>query len=327
MELYENLLETLGDTPLVKLGRFFDGEATLAAKIESFNPGSSVKDRIGIAMIEAAEAEGRLTPGMTIVEPTSGNTGVGLCIAANLRGYAMVCTAADKIPPEKVALLEAYGARVITCPTDVDADDPRSYYKVAERIRDEEGAFLPYQYFNQANPMAHYRTTGPEIWRQTDGKITHWVAGVGTGGTISGAGRYLKEQNPGIRVIGVDPVGSVYAHYKEHGELPPKEQIHQYLIDGIGEDLLPESVWMDVIDEILTVDDRSAYDAVFELARTESIFTGTSGAAAAVGARQVAADLGPDALVVTLFPDSGERYLSKLNETWMREKGLLDPVG
>jgi len=324
MELYENLLQTLGDTPLVRLGRFFDGAATLAAKIESFNPGSSVKDRIGIAMIEAAEAEGKLTPGMTIVEPTSGNTGVGLCIAANLKGYSMICTTADKIPPEKVALLEAYGARVVTCPTDVAADDPRSYYKVAERIRDEEGAFLPYQYYNQANPMAHYRTTGPEIWRQTDGKITHWVAGVGTGGTISGAGRYLKERNPEIRVIGVDPIGSVYAHYKEHGTLPPPEQIHQYLIDGIGEDLLPESVWMDVIDEIVTVDDRSAYDAVFELARSEAIFTGTSGAAAAVGARRVAADLGPEALVVTLFPDSGERYLSKLNETWMREKGLLD---
>ncbi|MEZ5331569.1 MAG: cysteine synthase family protein [Thermoanaerobaculia bacterium] len=326
MELYENLLETLGDTPLVKLGRYFDGAATLAVKVESFNPGSSVKDRIGIAMIEAAEAEGKLRPGMTIVEPTSGNTGVGLCIAAILKGYRMVCTTADKIPPEKVALLEAYGARVITCPTEVAADDPRSYYKVAERIRDEEGAFLPYQYYNQANPMAHYRTTGPEIWRQTDGRITHWVAGIGTGGTISGTGRFLKEQNPDVRVVGVDPVGSVYAYFKEHGELPPEDRIHQYLIDGIGEDLMPGSVWMDVIDEVVTVDDRSAYDAVFELARTEAIFTGSSGGAAAVGARRVASELGSEALVVTLFPDSGERYLSKLNETWMRRKGLLDPA-
>jgi cystathionine beta-synthase len=324
MELYENLLETLGNTPLVKLARFHRGPATLAAKIESSNPGGSVKDRIGIAMIEAAEREGKLHPGMTIVEPTSGNTGVGLCIAAILKGYKMICTAADKIPAEKVALLEAYGAEVITCPTEVPADDPRSYYKLAERIRDEQGAFLPYQYYNQANPMAHYYTTGPEVWRQTEGRVTHWVVGVGTGGTISGAGRYLKEQNPAIQVVGVDPIGSVYTYYKAHGRLPPAEQIHQYLIDGIGEDLLPESCWIDVIDEFIQVDDKSAYKALFELARTEAIFTGSSGAAAAVGARRVAERLGPEAFVVTLFPDSGERYLSKLNDRWMRDKGLLD---
>ncbi len=324
MRLYENLLETLGNTPLVKLSRFHRGPATLAAKLESFNPGSSVKDRIGIAMIEAGEREGKLRPGMTIVEPTSGNTGVGLCIAAILKGYKMICTAADKIPAEKVALLEAYGAKVITCPTEVPADDPRSYYKLAERIRDEQGAFLPYQYYNQANPLAHYYTTGPEVWRQAEGRVTHWVVGVGTGGTISGAGKYLKEQNPGIKVIGVDPIGSVYTYYKEHGQLPPQEQIHQYLIDGIGEDLLPESCWIDVIDQFLQVDDRTAYDTIFELARTEAIFTGSSGAAAAVGARRVAEQLGPEAFVVTLFPDSGERYLSKLNDKWMREKGLLD---
>ncbi len=324
MRLYENLLETLGDTPLVKLGRYHRGPALLAAKVESFNPGGSVKDRIGIAMIEAAEREGKLKPGMTIVEPTSGNTGVGLCIAAILKGYRMICTAADKIPAEKVALLEAYGAEVITCPTEVPADDPRSYYKLAERIRDEQGAFLPYQYYNQANPMAHYHTTGPEVWRQSEGRVTHWVVGVGTGGTISGAGKYLKEQNPAIRVIGVDPIGSVYTYLKAHGELPPQEQIHQYLIDGIGEDLLPESVWMDTIDEFVQVEDRTAYRAVLELARTEAIFTGSSGGAAAAVARQVASELGPDAFVVTLFPDSGERYLSKLNERWMREKGLLD---
>ncbi len=324
MEIYENLLETLGDTPLVKLDRFAPEGATVATKLEQFNPGASVKDRIGIAMIEAAEESGELQPGDTIVEPTSGNTGVGLAIAANLRGYKLVCTTADKIPPEKIALLEAYGAKVIVCPTDVAADDPRSYYKVAERLRDEEGAYLPYQYYNQANPMAHYHSTGPEIWRQTDGKITHWVAGVGTGGTISGTAKYLKEQNPDIRVIGVDPIGSVYKFYKETGELPPEEQIHQYLIDGIGEDLLPGSVWMDTIDEVIKVTDKDAYAAVLELARDEAIFTGSSGGAAAAGARRVAADLPEDNLVVTLFPDSGERYLSKLNETWMREQGLLD---
>ena len=322
MEIYDNILATLGNTPLVRLDRYFDGTAGLVAKLESFNPGSSVKDRIGVAMIEAAEAEGLLSPGDTIVEPTSGNTGLGLAIAANLKGYRMVCVAADKIPLEKVALLEAYGADVVLCPTEVTPEDPASYYRTAERIRDERRGFLPNQYFNQANPTAHYRTTGPEIWRQTGGAVTHWVAGVGTGGTISGTGRYLKEQNPEIRVIGVDPVGSVYRHFKEHGELPPAERIHQYLIDGIGEDLMPESVWMDVIDEVVTVDDASAYRAVFDLARKEAIFTGSSGGAAAVGARRISRGLGPEAMVVTLFPDSGERYLSKLNRTWLEDHGL-----
>ncbi len=323
MELYDDILETLGNTPLVRLSRFSTAGAPLAAKVEYFNPGSSVKDRIGISMIEAAERDGLLEPGATIVEPTSGNTGVGLAIAATLRGYKLICTAADKIPPEKVTLLEAYGVEVILCPTGVPADDPRSYYKVAERIRDEQGAFLPYQYYNQANPEAHYRTTGPEIWRQTDGRVTHWIAGMGTGGTISGVGRYLKEQNPEIRVIGVDPIGSVYKHYKETGELPPSDRIHQYLIDGIGEDLLPESIWMDVIDDVISIDDRTAYRAVFELAQTEAIFVGSSSAAAAAGARQVARELPEDALCVTLFPDSGERYLSKLNKDWLRKHDLL----
>lgn len=323
MEIYEHILETLGDTPLVKLRRYHPDGALLAAKIESFNPGGSVKDRIGLAMIEAGERAGLLEPGGTIVEPTSGNTGVGLAMAAVLRGYKLICTAADKIPKEKVALLEAFGVEVVLCPTNVEADDPRSYYKVAERIRDERGAYLPYQYHNQANPEAHYRTTGPEIWRQTEGRITHWVAGIGTGGTISGAAKYLKEQNPAIRVVGIDAVGSVYAYLKEHGELPPPEQIHQYLIDGIGEDFLPGSVWLDTIDEVITIDDQTAYRTVLELARTEAIFTGTSGAAAAAGARQVARGLPADAVVVTLFPDSGERYLSKLNREWMGRHGLL----
>ena len=324
MEIYENILETLGDTPLVKLGRFHPGPATLAAKVEAFNPGGSVKDRIGVAMIEAGEEAGLLQPGGTIVEPTSGNTGVGLAMAANLRGYRLICTAPDKIPKEKIALLEAMGATVIPCPTNVEADDPRSYYKVAERIRDEQGAYLPYQYYNQANPQAHYRTTGPEIWRQTDGKVTHWVTGVGTGGTISGVAKYLKEQNPEVRVIGVDTVGSVYTYYFKHRELPPADQIHQYLIDGIGEDFMPSTVWWDYLDDVFPVDDQSAYDATLELAKGESIFTGSSGGAAAAGARQVARELGPEGLVVTLFPDSGERYLSKLNKEWLRAKGLIE---
>jgi cystathionine beta-synthase len=323
LEIYANILETLGNTPLVRLDRFCPDGATLAAKVESANPGGSVKDRIAAALIDAGEQAGLLKPGGTIVEPTSGNTGLGLAMAATLRGYRMVCTAADKIPAEKVALLKAFGAEVHLCPTNVEADDPRSYYKVAERIRDEEGAYLPYQYYNQANPQAHYDSTGPEIWRQTEGTITHWVVGMGTGGTISGTAKYLKEQNPAVRVVGVDTVGSVYAYYREHGELPPAADIHQYLIDGIGEDFLPKTVWWDFIDEVVTVDDPAAYAAVLELAQTEAIFTGSSGGAAVVAARQIAAKASAEDLVVTLLPDSGERYLSKLNETWMRAQGLL----
>jgi cystathionine beta-synthase len=323
MAMYENLLETMGNTPLIKLRRFHPRGALLAAKVEYFNPGGSVKDRIGTALIEAGERAGLLQPGGTIVEPTSGNTGVGLALAANLKGYRLICVAPDKIPPEKVALLEALGAEVIRCPTSVAADDPRSYYKVSERIRDEQGAYLPYQYYNQANPESHYRSTGPEIWRQTEGKVTHWVCGVGTGGTISGVARYLKEQNPEVRVIGVDTVGSVYAYYFEHRQLPPAAQIHQYLIDGIGEDFMPATVWWDYLDGIVTVDYRSAYQATLELARKEGIFGGSSSGAAVEGARRVAREAPPDGLVVTLIPDSGERYLSKLNAAWMRQKGLL----
>ena len=322
---YESVLETIGWTPLIRLTRVTRGIRTpVYAKAEIFNPGGSVKDRIGLAMIEAGEREGKLRPGGTVVEPTSGNTGVGLALACILRGYRLICTAADKIPMEKVALLEALGATVIRCPTNVDADDPRSYYKVAERIRDEEGAYLPYQYYNQANPEAHYRGTGPEIWGQTDGKVTHWVVGIGTGGTISGAGKYFKEQNPDVKVIAVDTVGSVYRHLHEHGEMPPPEQIHQYLVDGIGEDFVPTTAWLDLVDEVITIDDKTAYRTTMELARTEGIFTGSSGGAAAAAARQVAEREGEGAFVVTLFPDSGERYLSKLNEAWMRDKGLLD---
>ncbi len=324
MEILDDILGALGDTPMVRLRRFWPQGAELVAKIESFNPGSSVKDRIGPAMIAVGEESGQLKPGGTIVEPTSGNTGLGLAMAAILKGYRMVCTAADKIPKEKVALLQAFGVEVVLCPTEVEADDPRSYYKVAERLRDEEGAYLPYQYYNQANPQAHYLSTGPEIWRQTDGRVTHWVTGMGTGGTISGTARYLKERNPAVRVVGVDTIGSIYAYYWEHGEVPPQEQIHQYLIDGIGEDFMPETVWWDSIDEVITVDDPTAYRAVLELARTEAIFTGSSGGAAVAGARRVARSAAADALVVTLLPDSGERYLSKLNETWMREHGLLE---
>lgn len=324
MEIHENILATMGNTPMVRLQRFFTGEAILAAKLEAFNPGSSVKDRIGSALIAAGEAEGLLKPGGTIVEPTSGNTGVGLAMAACLKGYRLICTVPDKVPVEKIALLKAFGVKVIVCPTDVAPEDPRSYYKVAERIRDEDGAYLPYQYHNQANPMAHYRTTGPEIWRQTDGAITHWVVGMGTGGTISGTGRFLKEKNPDIQVIGVDTEGSVYRHYQEHRALPPADKIHSYLVDGIGEDFVPGCVWWDYIDRVITIDDRTGYQTTMELARTEGIFCGSSGGCAAAAARQVASSVGAEALVVCLFPDSGERYLSKLNDQWLGEKGLLE---
>lgn len=324
MEIYDDILQTLGNTPLVRLDRYVPTGATVAAKIESFNPGSSVKDRVGLALIEAGEKAGLLQPGGTIVEPTSGNTGLGLAMAAILKGYRLVCTAADKIPKEKIALLEAFGVEVIVCPANVEADDPRSYYKQAERLRDEEGAYLPYQYYNQANPQAHFGSTGPEIWRQTDGQITHWVCGMGTGGTISGTGKFLKEQNPDIKVIGVDTVGSVYKYYNDHREMPPADQLHSYLVDGIGEDFMPHTVWWDFIDDVVTVDDKTAYGAVLELARTEAIFTGSSGGAAVVAAAQVAQAAADDALVITLLPDSGERYLSKLNQDWMRQQGLLD---
>jgi cystathionine beta-synthase len=322
MEIHDNFLGTLGNTPLVRLGRYSPTGAPLAAKIEFFNPGSSVKDRIGIAMIEAAEREGLLQPGMTLVEPTSGNTGLGLAIAALLKGYKLVCTASEKISKEKVAMLEAHGAKVIICPLDVEPDDPRSYYKVAERLRDEEGAFLPYQYYNQANPLAHYRTTGPEIWQQTEGRVTHWVAGIGTGGTISGVAKFLKEKNPSIRVIGVDPQGSVYAHYKKTGAILPLDEQKSYLIDGIGQSYIPKSAWMEFVDDVVTVDDATAYRAVYELCSTEAIFAGSSGGAAVHAARDLAATLPEDALVVTLLPDSGERYLSKLNPDWLTTKGL-----
>jgi cystathionine beta-synthase len=211
---------------------------------------------------------------------------------------------------------------VIICPVDVASDDPRSYTKVAERIRDEQGAFLPYQYFNPANPGAHYETTGPEIWEQTDGKLTHWVAGIGTGGTISGVAKYLKERNPAVQVVGVDPVGSVYGYFLRHGHMPPPEELGLYLIDGIGQSYLPDSYWPDYIDDVVTVDDQTAYRSIFELARTEAIFTGSSGGAAVWAAREVARRLPDDAFVVTLLPDSGERYLSKLNEEWLSQKGL-----
>lgn len=320
--ILDSVLDTLGNTPLVRLRRFAPHGAPLAAKLECFNPGSSVKDRIAVALVDAGEESGELRPGGTIVQPTSGNTGLGLAVVANLRGYHLVCTAPDKVPAEKVALLEAFGAEVILCSSKLPPEDPGSYCRVAERIRDERNGYLPSQYEHPSNPGAHYRTTGPEIWRQTEGKVTHWIAGMGTGGTLSGTARYLKEQNPEIRVIGVDPEGSIYAHYHRHGKVLPPEERRRYLTDGIGQEFLPKTVWWQWIDEVVTVDDRSAYQAALELARTEAVFAGSSAGAAAAAARSLARDLPESSLVVTLFPDSGERYLSKMNRSWLEKHGL-----
>jgi cystathionine beta-synthase len=327
VDIAADILGLLGHTPMLYLDRLRpDGGARIAAKLEMYNPGFSVKDRIGLALIRAGEQTGRLRPGGTIVEPTSGNTGLGLAMAARVLGYKMVCTVPDKVPVEKQRLLAAFGAQLIVCPTNVEAQDPRSYYKQAERLRDEEGAYLPYQYYNQANPEAHLATTGPEVWQQTDGGLTHFVAGVGTGGTISGTGRYLHEQaaaaKRSVQVVGVDTVGSVYEYYFRNRRLPPTDQIHQYLIDGIGEDFLPKAVWWDAIDDVVTVSDEDAYMMQARLVREQAIFTGSSGGAAVAGALRVAADLPEDALVVTLLPDSGERYLSKFNDEWLRGHGL-----
>ncbi len=324
MRYYNNILELIGRTPLIKLNNIVPRDGPLVfVKAEFLNPGGSVKDRIGIKMIEVAEREGLLKPGGTIVEPTSGNTGMGLALAAVLKGYKMVFTMPDKMSKEKEDLLRAFGGEVIRCPTAVEPDDPRSYYKVAERIvKETPNAYSPNQYFNLNNPQAHYETTGPEIWEDTDGKITHFVAGVGTGGTISGVGKYLKEKNPNVQIIGADPEGSVYHHlfYNTEGE------IHPYLIEGIGEDFHPPTADLSVIDEIIVVKDSEAFRMARDLARKEGIFVGSSSGAAMFAALKIAERLKDqkDAVIVVLFPDTGRNYLSTLfNDNWMKEKGLL----
>lgn len=326
MRYYNNILETIGNTPLVRLSRVTEGiDATVLAKVESFNPGGSIKDRVAIAMLEDAERKGLLRPGGTIIEPTSGNTGVGIALVAAIKGYRTIFTMPDKMSMEKEMLLRAYGAEVIRCPTDVPPEDPKSYYKVAERLVNEiPGAFSPNQYFNQNNPRAHYETTGPEIWNDTDGKITHFVAGVGTGGTITGVGRYLKEKNPDIRVIGVDPEGSIY-HHEFRGQ---NGEIHTYSVEGIGEDFIPETVDLSVIDDMVVVSDRDAFLMARRLAREEGILAGGSSGAAVHGALQIARDLDESAVVVVILPDTGRNYLSKIfNDEWMRENGYLDDEG
>jgi cystathionine beta-synthase len=317
-EIKDSILDAIGDTPMVELSRLgADVRPRLIAKVEMLNPGGSIKDRIAIGLIEAAEREGRLKPGGTIIEPTSGNTGTGLAIVALLKGYRVIAVMPDKMSREKIDLLRAYGAEVDVAPTEVPPDSPESYYRVADRLTEEiPGAFQPNQYFNQANPEAHYHATGPEIWRQTAGRITHFVAGVGTGGTITGAGRFLKERNSDIEVIGADPVGSIYAG----GEVKP------YLVEGVGEDFWPESFDPEVVDRYVTVSDRDSFLATRRLAQAEGILAGGSSGMAVHAALEVARGLDDsEALVVVVLPDGGRSYLSKIySDAWMRQYGFLE---
>ncbi|MGQ9863897.1 MAG: pyridoxal-phosphate dependent enzyme [Bacteroidia bacterium] len=322
----ENILQTIGGTPLIRLNRLAqDSPATILAKVEYFNPGQSTKDRIAIKMIEDAEKAGLLRPGGTIIEATSGNTGLGLAIVAAVKGYRCIFTIPDKQSKEKIDILRALGAEVIVTPTEVPPDDPRSYYSVARRLAQEiPNSFYPNQYDNLSNRQAHYETTGPEIWNDTKGEITHFVAGMGTTGTICGVAQYLKEKNPAIRVIGVDTYGSLFQKLHQTGQIDPKE-IYPYLTEGIGEDIVPANLDMSLIDEIIKVTDKDAALMARKLARMEGIFAGWSSGSAVWAALQVAKRASPKDLIVVLLPDHGTRYLKKIyNDTWMQEKNFLE---
>jgi len=322
---YNNILETIGNTPLVKLNRITkDIPATVLAKIETTNPGNSIKDRMALKMIEDAERDGRLKPGGTIIEGTSGNTGMGLAIAAVIKGYKCIFTSTDKQSKEKFDALRAFGAEVIVCPTNVDPEDPRSYYSVSSRLeREVPNSWKPNQYDNPSNTQANYEQTGPEIWEQTEGKISHLVVGVGTGGTVSGTAKYLKEKNPNIQVLGIDTYGSVFKKYKETG-IFDKDEIYPYITEGIGEDFLPENVDFSLIDHFEKVTDREAALMTREIARREGIFAGNSSGAAVAGALQMKDRFKEGDVVVIIFPDHGSRYMAKMyNEDWLRERGFL----
>src|SRR5215216_1421450 len=323
MEYKENILGLIGETPLVKLNKLTKGiDAVVLAKMESLNPGGSVKDRIGVTMIDAAEREGRLKPGGTVVEATSGNTGIGLALTCAVRGYKAVFVMTDKCSVEKVRYLKALGADVVVVPVAAKPDSPDHYINTARRIAKETpNSIFIFQYGNTANPEAHYQTTGPELWEQTEGRITHFVCGVGTGGTISGTGRYLKEKDPKIRVIGADPYGSVFKTYKETGKLM---QATPYLVEGIGQEIIPENVHMKYIDEIINVTDRDSFQMARKLGREEGIFCGGSTGTNLCAALQVARGLGKDDMVVFVVADTGERYLSKFHsDEWLKEKRML----
>ncbi|CAN5341408.1 cystathionine beta-synthase [soil metagenome] len=320
MDIRDTILDAVGQTPLLRLRRMTSGlSCAVIAKLEMLNPGGSIKDRIALTMIEAAEKTGDLKPGGTIVEPTSGNTGAGLAIAAAIRGYRCIFTMPDKMSQEKISLLRAYGAEVVIAPTAVPPESPESYYRVADRLAEEiPGAFQPNQYFNQANPRAHYDTTGPEIWSQTEGTITHLVAGVGTGGTITGTGRYLKERKPGLVVVGADPEGSVFSG----------TQARPYLVEGVGEDFWPGTFDPSVVDRWVTVSDRNSFVTARRAAREEGLLVGGSCGTALWASLEVARELGRDDVLVVILPDTGRSYLSKIyNDSWMLEHGFTERPG
>ncbi|MCO6482082.1 MAG: pyridoxal-phosphate dependent enzyme [Flavobacteriales bacterium] len=325
MKIHANILSTIGNTPLVKLNRLVaDLPCTVLAKVETFNPGNSIKDRMALKMIEDAEKAGKLKPGWTIIEGTSGNTGMGLAMAAIIKGYKCIFTTTDKQSKEKVDALRAFGAEVIVCPTNVEPEDPRSYYSVSSRLEKETpDSWKANQYDNLSNTQAHYESTGPEIWEQTGGKVTHLVVGVGTGGTISGTGKFLKEKNPAIQVWGIDTYGSVFKKYKETGIFDPNE-IYPYITEGIGEDMLPANVDFSLIDLFEKVTDRDAAIYTRKIVREEGIFVGNSAGAAMAGLMQLKDKLKPTDVVVVIFHDHGTRYLGKMfNDDWMRERGFL----
>jgi cystathionine beta-synthase len=329
-KICDTILDAIGDTPLVRINRITRGivPGTVLAKLEPFNPGNSIKDRMAVKMIEDAERAGLLKPGGTIIEGTSGNTGMGLAIAAVVKGYKCIFTTTDKQSKEKIDALRAFGAEVIVCPTNVEPDDPRSYYCVSSRLQSEiPNSWKANQYDNLSNLQAHYEQTGPEIWDQTDGRITHLVVGVGTGGTVSGVGRYLKERNSRIKVWGIDTYGSVFKKYKETG-IFDKHEIYPYITEGIGEDFLPKNVDFDVIDHFEKVTDKDAAIMTRRIAREEGIFAGNSAGAAMAGLLQLKEHFKPQDLIVVIFHDHGSRYLGKMfNDDWMRERGFIEKVG
>lgn len=326
MHYAKNILETIGNTPLVKINKLVaEIPALVLAKYETFNPGNSVKDRMALKMIEDAEAQGKLKPGGIIIEGTSGNTGMGLALVAIVKGYTCIFVMGDKQSKEKVDVLRAVGAKVVVCPSDVEPDDPRSYYSVSKRLAEETpNSWFVNQYDNPSNTLAHYENTGPEIWKQTEGKITHFVVGVGTGGTISGVGKYLKEQNPKIKIWGIDTYGSVFKKYHETGIFDKKE-IYPYITEGIGEDILPLNVDFDIIDGFTKVTDKDAAVYTQKLAKVEGMFLGNSAGAAVKGVLQLKEHFTKDDVVVVLFHDHGSRYVGKMfNDDWMRKQGFIE---